>query len=606
VINTLIIFLLLLLSVCKPLQATQVIIVNMDGPGEGFNDSTPVSPVGGNSGVTIGQQRLQVFEFAARIWESTVSSNVPIKVEAKFDSLTCTSTSAILGSAGPITVHRDFNNAPKSNTVYASSLANSLANIDLASTADITAIFNGDIDNNNACLGSYNWYYGLDAVKPSSTIELLSVVMHEIGHGLGFLTFVNISTGEKFGRPARDDAYMLNLEDHSLNKNWNEMSNSQRQASVIDTADLHWTGLAVTSKLGDLTGGVNQGHIRMYAPSPLLGGSSVSHFSDTLSPNELMEPIDTGPKQGPGLTGELLQDIGWSILPNFRPVISQVEDTVYSQSTNEFDFIVRDIDDLLSSLIITTTSSNPSVINSSGLQVTGSGNVRKLTLSPLSAGVSTIGITVFDGKESVSINFILTVLNTTPFINIDTPDDNANFAEGSEVIFQANASDIEDGDLDSFIAWSSSIDGFLGSGNIINSVLSLGNHQISASVTDSLSDTAIAVIGTNILGDSDNDQMNDAWEINSFGGLTRDGTGDYDGNGITDLDEYLISVTVPNGDINNDGLVNIVDALLVTQHINGFSLLTPVQIARGDIYPADSPDGIVNVSDFILLKIIVN
>jgi len=29
-----------------------------DDPGEGFNDNTPVDPIGGNTGTTLGEQRL--------------------------------------------------------------------------------------------------------------------------------------------------------------------------------------------------------------------------------------------------------------------------------------------------------------------------------------------------------------------------------------------------------------------------------------------------------------------------------------------------------------------------------------------------------------------
>ncbi|MFK5948344.1 MAG: hypothetical protein QM500_06205, partial [Methylococcales bacterium] len=156
-----IIFMLLFLC-STPLHATQIVIVNLDGAGEGFNDNTAVSPVGGNSGTTIGEQRLQVFEFAAKVWESLINSNVIIQVEARFDPLTCTSTSAVLGSAGTKSVQRNFTNAPISNTWYSVAQANSLANSDLNSSADISATFNGDLDNNSNCLGNYNWYYGLD------------------------------------------------------------------------------------------------------------------------------------------------------------------------------------------------------------------------------------------------------------------------------------------------------------------------------------------------------------------------------------------------------------------------------------------------------------
>ena len=43
-----------------------LVIVNADAPDAGFNDSTPVDPVGGNTGTTLGAQRLIVFQEAAR------------------------------------------------------------------------------------------------------------------------------------------------------------------------------------------------------------------------------------------------------------------------------------------------------------------------------------------------------------------------------------------------------------------------------------------------------------------------------------------------------------------------------------------------------------
>ena len=48
-----------------PAPAAIVTIVNMDGAGEGFNDPTPLAPVGGNTGTTRGAQRLIAFQYAA-------------------------------------------------------------------------------------------------------------------------------------------------------------------------------------------------------------------------------------------------------------------------------------------------------------------------------------------------------------------------------------------------------------------------------------------------------------------------------------------------------------------------------------------------------------
>jgi hypothetical protein len=46
-----------------------IVIVNGNAAGVGFNDPTPVAPVGGNPGTTLGQQRLNAFEYAASLWE---------------------------------------------------------------------------------------------------------------------------------------------------------------------------------------------------------------------------------------------------------------------------------------------------------------------------------------------------------------------------------------------------------------------------------------------------------------------------------------------------------------------------------------------------------
>jgi len=42
-----------------------------------------------------------------------------------------------------------------------------------------------------------------------------------------------------------------------------------------------------------------------------------------------------------------------------------------------------------------------------------------------------------------------------------------------------------------------------------------------------------------VLVDSDGDRMPDVWEMAYFGTLARDGSGDFDGDGMTDLQEYI-------------------------------------------------------------------
>src|SRR5436190_17938404 len=86
----------------------QFVIVNINAAGVGFNDPTPAVPVGGNTGTTKGQQRLIVFQYAAQKWGDTLDSSVPVLVDASMVPLTCTATSAVLGSAGTTTIFANF------------------------------------------------------------------------------------------------------------------------------------------------------------------------------------------------------------------------------------------------------------------------------------------------------------------------------------------------------------------------------------------------------------------------------------------------------------------------------------------------------------------
>lgn len=293
------------------LHAATLAVVNNDGLGEGFNDPTPRSPVGGNTGTTVGVQRLLAFQHAADIWGGLLSSPVTIRIGATFDALPCDATSAVLGSAGPEGFFRDFTGAPVANTWYPNALANALYGSDLHPAVDITTRFNSSVG--TTCPFPKGWYYGLDG-NAGNDIDFVTVLVHELGHGLGFITLINLTSGGK--ALGFNDAFMLNLEHHGASPaDYPSMSNAQRIAASAGTGNLHWIGAHVRAASEILTAGSVDDHVRMFAPNPRQPGSSVSHWDTALNPNQIMEPFYTGPNHTPVLELPLFQDIGWSVAP---------------------------------------------------------------------------------------------------------------------------------------------------------------------------------------------------------------------------------------------------------------------------------------------------
>jgi len=288
--------------------AATITIINADGSGEGFNDTTVFSAQGGNHATTLGQARLNAFQYAANLLAMYIESSIEIRVRAQINPLG-SGNPISLGSASPYVVARDFSNAPQANTWYAIATAEKLAGTELNNGVDILATFNSDVDRSDSMAGK-KFYYGFDK-NAGGDVDFVSVVLHELIHGLGFLSLVDLGTGAKYF--SHNDAYMRHLERHgSTPADYPGMSDSQRVSASTDTGNLHWTGANVLANDGNLTGGISSGHVEMYAPSTASSGSSVSHFSDAVTPNELMEPFYSGPIHTPGLANYLLADVGWA------------------------------------------------------------------------------------------------------------------------------------------------------------------------------------------------------------------------------------------------------------------------------------------------------
>jgi hypothetical protein len=249
--------------------AATIVIQNFDNPNVGFNDPTPVAPVGGNPGTTLGQQRLNAFQFAANIWGASLNSTTTITIRANWEPLDCTANSAVLGSAGAATIWRDFSGATFPGTWYSAALANALTGVDLqAGSAEITARFNINLGQ-TGCGEGFPFYLGLDNNHGTGT-DLVTVLLHEFSHGLGFQTFTNPDTGAlNTGFPSIFDRFLF---DNSTSKNWVQMSAAERAASTRNTGHLTWNGPAVVAQTSSV---LATPRLRVNSPGGIAGNYQV-------------------------------------------------------------------------------------------------------------------------------------------------------------------------------------------------------------------------------------------------------------------------------------------------------------------------------------------
>jgi hypothetical protein len=232
-------------------------------------------------------------------------------VSIQMAPLSCTATSAVLASTGAASVHRDFPSAPLAATWYPQALANALAGTDLApTTPDIETQFNSALGS-SGCLTGSTFYLGLDGHPGSGQLDMLTIALHEFAHGLGFQSFVDFTTGEELSGLA--DAFLVNTQELGASvPQLSAMTDPERVAAALSDPDLYWSGPSVQADAATLSAGLISGQVRLYAPATFAPGSSVSHYSTALTPNQLMEPFYTGPTRDLTLTLDLLRDAGWS------------------------------------------------------------------------------------------------------------------------------------------------------------------------------------------------------------------------------------------------------------------------------------------------------
>ena len=193
-------------------------------------------------------------------WAANFKSSVDITVTATWGR---SAYSDVLGSARPGSYFAGFIGAPDSTLWYPSALANALAGKDLdRDNAEII------IQVNSAA----NWNQRGDDKPRTTEYDLESVILHEVAHGLGFLSADVYDKFFGFGsidQPTPFDAYIQTPDGRRLA----DVPTPSLELGKTLTAPLYWIG----ENAKRINGGTR---IKMYTPAIYEPGSSVSHLDE--------------------------------------------------------------------------------------------------------------------------------------------------------------------------------------------------------------------------------------------------------------------------------------------------------------------------------------
>ena len=216
---------------------------------------------------------------AVDVWAANFSSTVTINVDASWGR---SSSWGILGSARPGSFYSGFAGAPDPSLWYTSALANALAGKDL-DKANPEMIIQVN--------SSAGWNTRGDGMPSNSEYDLESVFLHEIAHGLGFLsndaydTFYGIAS---LDQPTPFDAYAQTGDGRRLA----DLPSPSLELGQALTSSLVWSGpLGIKANNGVKP--------MLYTPSRYQSGSSTSHLDEATFSKTGLDSVMT-PNLDPG------------------------------------------------------------------------------------------------------------------------------------------------------------------------------------------------------------------------------------------------------------------------------------------------------------------
>lgn len=305
-----------------------------------WNDATPASPVGGNPGTTLGQQRRNAMLEALRQLGNGFDSETPITVRACWDALAVdTDGRTTLAAAIPDdfviadrslvfsdgSAYRPAAFLPEKYAFYAAAPAArlggtracSLRGGDCADSTDMTIVYNRRIGESGV-LGGARFHLGYNAA-PAGSLDFVGVSVHELGHGLGFVSLVRLSApvgAKPFGR---DDIFSRQIVDNRTEpyRPFVSLSDAERGDVMVSFTGLSWIDARAASYPG--LPALGYPGVLLHAPNPIQPGSSLSHLG-AFYPTELMTATlnNRGTRQL-GLAVPMLYAVGWDPSPTTFP-----------------------------------------------------------------------------------------------------------------------------------------------------------------------------------------------------------------------------------------------------------------------------------------------
>jgi hypothetical protein len=261
------------------------------------------------------------------------------------------------------------------------------------------------------------FYYGFNHV--GNRIDALIVALHELAHGFGFASEIDTETGMGF-TDGRFSSFVLQIFDERLGRAWPMLSAAERVTSAVGNPQLAWNGSSANAQIGlFVIGATDQGRLRLFAPTPVSEGSSVSHWDESFNPSILMEPNISSSlvTDFVEVTVCALHDIGWRTTRcpdtpdrGATPVVSSQSITIL-EDTNRIDIPVDVFDPDLQNppLIVAVNAPRPQ----KGSAVGSVGGRPQVTYIPRAnaSGLDTFNFTASDGgtisaPATLTINII--------------------------------------------------------------------------------------------------------------------------------------------------------------------------------------------------------